>query len=714
MGLATRGLRRFSSKSLVVGWIVVGLVAAVSFQVTGLSTPIERVLSDASARSIADAESLSSEVLILEIDGVALNYISSQDESSGWPWPRYVYRQLIEAVRASGARVVTLALEFTEYDCRTVRWDLELAAAMSDAGCVVLPIRLGEGSSFEWPDRAPLPPRIEGVTSWVSRAGAGEEPVQAATFPIRELAGTAAGLGFLTATTDSDKRLREALVLQRFDDSLVVPSLALQAILVAGSDVRVVDDGGTLLVDGRRIPLSRSGTVPLRFKERHLERRRMSAEIPLRRWREFKSGRVREWDKDWLKARHVVIGPRHSGQAVVSTPARASTTWSLYHATVIDNLTAGKWNRNVPGIAHWAGVTVLTMLAVLAAVQMPSIHLAVAGCGLVVLASGAIAWVAASAGMVVPFAPGLVASLASGTGAVLHRAVWERRLRRFLDRAIGLYVSPRVVEEIKASPELLAPGGRSARVSVLFIDIEGFTGLADGAIPENVAFFLNTLFEDLAEVIGRGGGTLDKFIGDAVLAFWGAPVPGPGDEEAAVRAALGCLEQVARHQARYSGALPGSPRIRLRCGIASGAAIVGNLGARSRFDYTVIGSPVNLASRLEAANKVLRTSLLIDAESAHKVRATVSLRELGRLELAGVSQPTLAFEPAALSALNDEDLARYAEALASLRNHSHREAEVLLQHLAPRDPVSRSLLESIHRALEEGREPDDVIAIRTK
>ncbi len=217
-----------------------------------------------------------------------------------------------------------------------------------------------------------------------------------------------------------------------------------------------------------------------------------------------------------------------------------------------------------------------------------------------IAAHGGVAqWLFVSRGVVVDVVPGgLVLIGHFVTGILLHRAL-ELRRRREMQRLFGRYVSPRVAEALLENPELVRLGGRKAVLTVFFSDIRGFTRMSESLPPEEVAALLQEYFTEMTEVVFEHGGTLDKFMGDAIMVFFGDPVPQPDHAERAVRMALEMKARMERLKARWlsEGRRTFDPGI----GINTGEVVVGNTGSADRFSYTVLGDNVNLAQRLEAS-----------------------------------------------------------------------------------------------------------------
>jgi adenylate cyclase len=238
------------------------------------------------------------------------------------------------------------------------------------------------------------------------------------------------------------------------------------------------------------------------------------------------------------------------------------------------------------------------------------------------------------------------------------RAVGSEQ-RRFAQSALGKYLPRDIASEILRDPDRLALHGENAEIFVLFTDLEGFTKLSHAIPAEKVALLLNSYLDTLSEVVLRHGGTIDKFVGDAVVAFWGAPISRPDDGERAARAAWAMYEA---GEAFRKSVPPGIPPVgRTRVGLHWGEAIVGNFGGEGRIQYTALGDSMNTAARLEAANKALDTRVL--ASKAAVDRSGLDWwRPMGRITLRGRATPVKVYEP--VPDATAQDRARLADLLA--------------------------------------------------
>ncbi len=239
----------------------------------------------------------------------------------------------------------------------------------------------------------------------------------------------------------------------------------------------------------------------------------------------------------------------------------------------------------------------------------------------------------------------LIAMITSYTAVTVYKQLTEERMRRQIKHLFEHYLHPTVVNELIKDPKKLRLGGERKELTVYFTDIQGFTPMAESMRPEELEKLLNAYLSTITDIILQYGGTVDKFEGDAIMAFFGAPVD---QKDHAIRACKAALESLkALEQLKSQFIKSGWPPIRARTGINTGTVVVGNMGTKTRFDYTVIGDSVNLAARLETANKALQSSILIGPETFEQVKSEVLCLYLGLIHVKGKTRAIEVYEPIA-------------------------------------------------------------------
>ncbi len=226
--------------------------------------------------------------------------------------------------------------------------------------------------------------------------------------------------------------------------------------------------------------------------------------------------------------------------------------------------------------------------------------------------------------------------LAAGAGFGYRYAITEKE-KREMRNLFSKYVSGDVLQEILKNPGNVALGGEEKEVTVFFSDIRGFTALSEKTAPKELVRILNRYFTAMTNEVLKNGGVLDKYIGDAIMAFWGAPIENPDQAENALKASLGMVKklEILNKELRENG----EPEISIGIGLYTGPAIVGNVGSDLRFDYTAIGDTVNVASRLEGLNKEYKTQIIIGETTKNKIKGDYHFRFLGSVAVKGRKEP---------------------------------------------------------------------------
>ncbi|RPI03298.1 MAG: CHASE2 domain-containing protein [Ignavibacteriae bacterium] len=269
-------------------------------------------------------------------------------------------------------------------------------------------------------------------------------------------------------------------------------------------------------------------------------------------------------------------------------------------------------------------------------------------------------------------------------GTAVYQYLTERQQKAVIKNMFGHYINPAVVNELVSNPEKAKLGGDRRELTVFFSDIANFTGISEQyhAKPEGLVALLNEFLDEMTRVVLKYEGTLDKYEGDAIMAFWGAPLP---QKDHALRTCLAALEMQKRLvMLRPKWVKEGKPPLTVRMGINTGIVIVGNMGGKDRFDYTVIGDSVNLASRLESANKQYQSNIMISDFTYTHVKGKVIVRELDLIQVKGKTEPVKVYEllgttDMELTENQKQALEMYHEGLKLYRSRKWEEAIAYLQ-----------------------------------
>jgi adenylate cyclase len=354
------------------------------------------------------------------------------------------------------------------------------------------------------------------------------------------------------------------------------------------------------------------------------------------------------------------------------------------HATAVNNLLRGELiSEPSPAMRGLVGLA-LSAVAVAAALLMSAWW---AGA----IALGALAvWTAVATalfanGTLLPLLDPAAAAAAAFVLAFGFRFTVADRDKRKLRQAFSLYLPAPEVERLVASDEAPALGGESRVLTVLFSDIAGFTRISESLSPAELVSFLNRYLSLMTDTIEEHGGIVDKYIGDAVIGVFGAPLENPDHAACAVRAALACQRRLAERRADL-GLDPAIP-LATRIGINTGEMVIGNVGSARRFNYTVMGDAVNLAARLEGANKAFGTGILVSEETRDSCTEDIAFRAIARVRVVGREEPTGVFEPRETATAEDSAFER---ARALFEDGRFADSAAAFAALGATDPAAAS------------------------
>ncbi|MFW6293001.1 MAG: adenylate/guanylate cyclase domain-containing protein, partial [Spirochaetota bacterium] len=499
-----------------------------------------------------------------------------------------------------------------------------------------------------------------------------------------------------------------------------VPTLGLAPLLVAGdTGLDIEFRNGVAYAGGKTIPVDRDGRVLLRYTTPERIDPETGETIAAYHTSfpafdvvisgfNLASGGEPTLDPTLFEGKHVLIGPSAAGLLDLRpNPLIPRAPGVTAHATALDNLLANDFLQEFP---MWATILLLVALAfgaAYAATRAEKTHTE----ALIIV--GFLAFVPLLAiggyllGFWVPIVVPLVALVVALAGANVANYATEGAEKRFIRGAFSQYLSPSVIADIEADPSKLELGGVERELTMFFSDIQGFTTLSEGLEPTQLAGFLQHYLTEFVEIIQSEGGTIDKFEGDAIIAFWNAPLELPDHPIRGVRAALRCQRRLAELRPLYlkatgsvdeaTGAPGVGKEIVTRIGLNTARVSVGNFGSRTRMDYTALGDGMNLAARLEGANKVFRSVLMISRATRDRLDEDFRSRELGRLQVVGRVEPVTVFEPMFADdyAADSRRYEIYDEALRLWYNNRLDEARERFASIADSDDPASRMVEQI-------------------
>jgi class 3 adenylate cyclase len=379
--------------------------------------------------------------------------------------------------------------------------------------------------------------------------------------------------------------------------------------------------------------------------------------------------------------------------------ARDSTPGVYTHATAVNNLLQGAALIEFGPIGRGLISFALAALAAAAVLTLPLIAAVLACLFLGAMWTAGAVLVFSYSPLLLPLIEPLLAGLTS-FGVMTGYRFLVAEDRRFLRKSFALYLAPAVVEKMVAANKPPALGGETRDVTVFFSDLAGFSSISEALAPPDLVKFMNEYLSAMTDIIQEHGGFVDKYIGDAIVAVFGAPLDDPNHAENAVRAALRCQDRL--HSLNTDPVEWQRFSLRQRIGLNSGDALVGNIGSRHRFNYTVMGDTVNVASRLEGANKYFGTSIMA-AKSTVARAASFAWRELDSICVQGRDEPISVYEPLAPHGEETPEQkawsSAYGHALARWRARDFAGAAAALTPIAAADPPAAILLQRAKKLL---------------
>ncbi|HRY94351.1 MAG TPA: adenylate/guanylate cyclase domain-containing protein [Myxococcota bacterium] len=629
-----------------VGALMVALMLA------GVFEPAERLAVDGLQRAAADPTRAADDILLVAIDQGSLEMVE-EIQRLRFPWPRAVFGDVLAYIHRGGPKgiLLDLSLQSTDHSDDEVRGtesDAHFVQALSGAGKVTL------GVTLRPPDPTPASERSQALLRRMALPARAEGPLPAfaRADPLAwAILSSTARFGFTNAVVDEDGLVRRAALLARVGDQLV-PALSLATVLDEDMLERLSVEPGELRLGELRVPVDDQGLAWIRFHgQGGVEdgRGRTYPYLPIVNLlisiANTDHGVAPPVPPETFRDKWVVIGATSPDLFDLrATPFSHEGTFPgmEIHAAVLDNLLHGGFFSRIPRWGAALLVLLVCLICALAELAVQRLYWSAVIAG--GTAAGHLAAVVGfhRAGVVVDLVVVEVGLLVTLAVTAYANFLVERRSKRQIRNLFQHYLDPGVVRRLLESSTTLKLGGEKRVCTASFADIAGFTGLSEQLEPERLVEVINRFLGGMTEVVLQHGGFVDKYIGDAVMAVFGAPMDLPGHAAAGCRAALGCQRKA--EELRLVLRPLGVPELRVRVGVNSGPMIVGNMGSERRMNYTVMGDAVNLASRLEGVNKDFGTAIIVGPETRRLAGEEFVFRELDRLRVKGKQEPVEVYE----------------------------------------------------------------------
>ena len=555
-----------------------------------------------------DTATVSKDVVIVEIDEKSI------EQNGQWPWKRTVLADVIWKLREAGAGVIVLPILFSEED--RLGGDMDLAQALVQNGVVIAQVGTTQTNKNAVPRGVakigdPLPWLFE----WPGMLG-----------PIELLGINADGVGVVNTTPEIDGVVRRLPLLMRVGDE-VYPSVPMEVIRVAVGD------------PSYQVKAGAGGVIALRVPKFKTIKTDQYARIWLRWNKQFETVSV-TGDLSVVQGKTVILGNTAEGiSTIIATPngeAYSHTAMAVSLQTVINGENIVRLDTAT--FLEYVAAGVLAFVIILLAGFAPYWLV-----GAVLLT----VWSGTAYGAYFYFVTHLqlwdaswilLVTTITGFHAVFNRFVKEFSLKQQIKKQFEHYLAPAMVKKLQQDPSLLKLGGETRKMTFMFSDIRGFTPISEKykGNPEGLTKLINRFLTRMTNIIIKNGGTIDKFMGDCIMAFWNAPIDDHEHEENAIQAAIEMQEELKLLNEELSK--ENLPNINIGIGINTGEALVGNMGSNQRFDYSVIGDAVNLASRLESSSKTLGKTLVIGEETVRGAKLNYNFDYVDEITVKGKSE----------------------------------------------------------------------------
>jgi adenylate cyclase len=552
-----------------------------------------------------DTTTVSEDVVIVEIDEKSI------EQNGQWPWKRTVLADVIWRLREAGAGVIVLPILFSEED--RLGGDMDLAQALVQNGIVIAQAGTTQANRNAVPRGvAKIGDPLPWLYEWPGMLG-----------PIPLLGDNVDGVGVVNTTPEIDGVVRRLPLLMRVGDE-VYPSVSLEVIRVAVGD------------PSYQVKATEGGVIALRVPKFKTVNTDQYARIWLRWNKEFPTISITD-DFSSVAGKTVIIGNTAEGiSTIIATPRGeqySHTAMAVSLQTVLNGENIVRLDTAT--FLEYVAAGVLAVIIIVLAAFAP--YWLVAAVLLTV-------WTGTAYGAYFYFTKHLqlwdaswiiLVTTITGFHAVFNRFVKEFSLKQQIKKQFGTYLSPDMVAQLQKNPDLLKLGGDSRELSIMFTDVRGFTTISEhyGKDVQGLTKIMNRYMTAMTAEILENKGTIDKYIGDAQMAFWNAPLDDSNHAENAVRTAIKMLKSLEQFNEEIQQ--EGIPAFGMGMGINTAEVVVGNMGSDQRFDYTCLGDGVNLAARLEGQSKNYGVFIVLGEETAKQVDNKIDVFELDCIAVKG-------------------------------------------------------------------------------
>ena len=554
----------------------------------------------------SETKQVSQDIGVITIDEKAI------EKYGQWPWKRDILAEVIYKLREAEVGIIVLPILFSEED--RLGGDAELAEALQ-YGVVISQVGTTQTNKNAVPRGvAKINDPMPWLYTWPGMLG-----------PISELGQNASGVGVVNTVPEVDGVVRRMPLIMRVGDE-TYPAMAIEVIRVAVG------------APSYQIKAGEGGIIAMRVPGYPTINTDANARIWLRWNKEYETISLADIDQaSKFKGRTVIVTPTAEGlNSIVATPLGEKYMYEIT-ANALQTVLDGKQIKRVD-ISALVEVVAAVLIGILIIVATRFFPYWAIGITLAVLYSGTVyaSYLVFHRYSLLGDASWAVITLTVvGFHSVFNRFILEFQQKQQIKKQFGSYLSPDMVAQLQKDPGLLKLGGDSRELSIMFTDVRGFTAISEhyGRDVQGLTKIMNRYMTAMTREILANKGTIDKYIGDAQMAFWNAPIKDTGHAENSVNTAIKMLESL--KQFNEEVIKEGIPAFGMGLGINTAEVVVGNMGSDQRFDYTCLGDGVNLAARLEGQSKTYGVLIVLGPETARQVRGTIDVFELDCIAVKG-------------------------------------------------------------------------------
>jgi adenylate cyclase len=638
---------------------------------------------------------------IIEVDQRSLDEQALQGYT--WPWPRRRYGRIIKFLELAQAKGLAFDILFTEGSHYGPDDDKQFGEALDSKLPILNIVDLTNSDREIDEDQLELlshdlflQNEKTGYSKWFEqyvKPGNSSYDFSSVVMPIPEVLNPAKFYGNASSDPDSDGVMRHFNLGGRFRGIDILSSPFAFYDLVTEGRLKEVSLADKLDSEGR---------LTLRFKSDGNDFKSHSADAVFESLLQIEKGEEPMIPLSDFKDSWVYLGLTAPGLSDLKpTPISRKGKGVEYLATVLDNIINNDFIKKTSLLFDILIALIFSFLIAGIVFYHSKIPWQISFLLLLFSLFVSAEIYSAAIGYQMSFALPFIAGFLSVIFSFAMQYYLEGRQHRFIRNAFRHYVSPALIEEIVKNPEALSLGGEKRQLTIFFSDIVGFTAISEKLEAYKLVSLMNSFLSEMTALIQSNKGTVDKYIGDAVVAFWNAPLDVEDHAYLAVKTALECQEKLKELNKAYSRDF--DVNIYLRVGINTAYVNVGNFGSRERFSYTVLGDGVNLASRLEGVNKIFSTYILITKATREILGDRIKTRKIADIRVVGKTEAVEIFEPVSGGSVSEKIQMEFAAALAEYYNGDLEKALGLFKNISE-DPVSTAYILRLESELKKGKD----------